>query len=166
MKTLLTALAILTLTGCATIDQIRELIPEIPDRPKPEQPTPPQVESFFAEIVWLRPERTRADARVTKRLDNLQLARDRRTMTFRMDDIGDWPVGVHHDTHGNANLAVYRDGRWRGGKFDHVRRDTAWRDFGNVGSYLPISPRTGERVRIWMSRYDGTEATNWVEVVW
>lgn len=122
-------------------------------------------EAFFRELNWLRSDPKAPNAKVTKRLYEVNITGSNR-MTMKADDLGSWPVGVHQDTHGVIALAVMRNGRWEGGKFDHVRRNTTIRDFNNVGEYLPVTPISGEPVRFWLINYAGTEASNVVEKIW
>lgn len=119
-------------------------------------------EAFFREVRWLRTDPAAPNARVTKNLGSLTVAPD--GVSFVASDLGDWPA--QGDAHGVMCLAVVRDGVWSGGKFDHVRRDTRFRNFNNVGGYLPVNPRSGEPVRFWIVNYPGTEATNFFETTW
>ncbi len=122
-------------------------------------------EAFFRSVRWLRKDPAAPKARVTKTLSNVSVSS--RGVSFRMSDISNWPnQGDRGDLYGIMCLAVVRDGVWTGGKFDHVRRDTTFRDFKNVGSYLPVRPVSGEPVRFWIANYTATEASNYVETRW
>lgn len=78
-----------------------------------------------------------------------------------------WPV-VNGDCCGEAHL--YRaDGR--GGKFDHVRRATKWRDWKNIhsgyGCWSSVGePANGERCRLVLVRYGGGERVEVGEFRW
>jgi hypothetical protein len=71
-------------------------------------------------------------------------------MTYKADSLSDWPMQVHNgkQVYGEAQLFVLRDGKWTGGKFDHVHPNGEWRDFKNVvgehKDYLSITPVSGE----------------------
>jgi hypothetical protein len=89
-------------------------------------------------------------------------------MTYKADSLSDWPMQVHNgkQVYGEAQLFVLRDGKWTGGKFDHVHPNGDWRDFKNVvgehKGYLSITPVSGEPVRYRMVSYDGKSENKYV----
>ncbi len=122
-------------------------------------------ESFFRGVRFRRSDPAAPNARVTKSLSNVSTSS--RGVTFTMSDISDWPqTGPARGLYGVMMLAVFRNGAWEGGKFDHVRSNTTFRNFNNVGGYLPVQPVSGEPVRFWLTNYSGTEASNFVETTW
>ena len=179
MKTLLTLTALALLTGCATLDLIRDRLPEwprperpeqpAPDVPEPETPRPPATddEAFFRSVRWLRNDPAAPNARVTKSFANVRLNGNR--LTFDPLDVADWPSStIGADLKGIIAVAALRDGQWTGGKFEHIRHRMTLRDLGNIhGGYIPgFSLRRGEALRFWIVSYDGREASNVVEVIW
>ncbi len=119
-------------------------------------------EQFFKELQWTRSDTTGPNAKVTKELRSAYA--QSKHIRFTAESIGDWRG--RGDLHGTANIAVKRNGVWKGGKFDHVRRSTTWRDSKNICGYQPVCPRVGEIVRFWLLSYDGQQATNYLEFVW
>jgi hypothetical protein len=118
---------------------------------------------FFKGLRWLRSDPRGPNARVTVRLQHAHIAHPGR-LEMDAQDIGHWPA--QGDTHGVMCAAVFRNGLWEGGKFDHVRKSTKVRDFNNIRGYLPIYPVSGETLRFWILNYAGTEASNVVESKW
>lgn len=151
-------------------DELKEVLETKPEPPPTDEELendPPEAPpaTFFSELVWLRTDTWGPRAQITKKLSNLRIYRDK--ITFTLDNIGDWPeTGPHPTLHGVMCAAIYRDGKWRGGKFDHLRATTTVRDFNNIGGYLVIQPKSGEAIRFWALSYDGTQASNVVEVNW
>lgn len=129
-------------------------------------------DDFLKGVKWLRNDPNGLRARVTKELKAFDVESENR-MTYRADSLADWSTLTHGNgkiTSGVGCLFVKRDGKWTGGKFDHVYADGNWRDFKNVtgvhADYLPISPRSGEPVRFVLLNYEGTEASTWLEDTW
>jgi len=78
---------------------------------------------------------------------------------------------------GIAVLEIFRDGKWKGGKFEHCRNNMMDRGWGNVkridpehnqpyGVFKTLRPAVGEPARFRLESYDSKQFTNWIEGVW
>jgi len=138
--------------------------------PTPEptaQPTPEPDPTFLSEIVWLKRDVIGADAQVTKQLTGLTI--DRRGIRFDPLQVADWPAGpLGGDLKGVMCIVAMRDGRWSGGKYEHIRHGMRDRHHDNIrnGYIENFRPRSGEAVRFFILSYDGKQASNYVEVRW
>ena len=158
----------------ARLEREIERMEERLTRPDPKPTDEPEVnppanesEAFFREVVWLRRDTTGPDAKVTKKLTGLQLNGNR--ITFDALDIPDWPAGsLGGHLKGVMCVAALRNGAWSGGKFEHIRNRMTSRDLVNVNNgYIEgLSLRRGEKLRLWILSYDGTQASNYVEVTY
>lgn len=136
--------------------------PVVPDVPVPTNAVPVTGdEAFFRDLKWLRTDTTGPEAKVTKRLEFDSIAPA--GIRFQADNLTDWANSV---LVGVICIAVKRGDGWEGGKFDHVRADTTYKDFKNVCGYIGVCPRSGEPVRFWLLSYDGRQASNFIEVNW
>lgn len=172
---LLIGVVVTMMSGCTTLKKWAEILEPADGvdvgNPIVVQPTPSPSDPFFADLVWLRSNGSSAKVTITLHEFNIVSSN---FMTFRADNVGHWPHKINGKDktalHGEVCLAVLRDGKWTGGKFDHTRADTRSRDFENVtgrhNGYLPISPQRGDTVRFWLLSYDGKQASNYLESVW
>lgn len=82
-----------------------------------------------------------------------------------------WHEGSESGCHGEVHLYVKRNGKWEGGKFDHIRNSTVDRDFNNIRYkdyqiWKTLKPVTGEPVAMILINYAQTERTNAVFGQW
>lgn len=109
-----------------------------------------------------------AGARVTARLDGLNF--DGKIFTYKQSGTSGWKFWNDDGKKLNsyACFFVFRDGKWRGGKFDACSPDRNWRDIKNIikGYTGGIRPKAGEEVRICLINHSGSERTNAPGVVW
>lgn len=122
---------------------------------------------FLRNLVWQQ-SINGSGASVTKHLRDVTI--DGQGMAFDLDDLDDWPATGPAISDGPGRgvmcAAVFRNGRWTGGKFDHLRHDTDYRDFKNLCGYLSVCPQSGDPVRFFALSYDGQQASNFTEVIW
>jgi hypothetical protein len=82
----------------------------------------------------------------------------------------DWPIGSEPTCNGEAHAYVKRDGKWVGGKYDHVRPNTKQRDFKNIHNgyqiWATLKPIRGEIVAFMSISYDKTKRTNAIFAKW
>ena len=81
-----------------------------------------------------------------------------------------WDEGSEPGCHGECHLFVQREGKWVGGKWDHVRNTTFDRDFNNVFNgyqiWSSLTPVRGEMVALLFINYAKTKRTNAVFAEW
>jgi hypothetical protein len=164
-------LLVVMFTSCTTVQ--REKIIDLIDgmKPVPTATPEPDHEAPVDDNLRVIKGVDGKNAQVTKQLRAFQIV-NTNLMTYKADSLSDWPMQVHNgkQVYGEAQLFVLRDGKWTGGKFDHVHPNGDWRDFKNVvgehKGYLSITPVSGEAVRYRIVSYDGKQKTNMRESVW
>jgi len=81
-----------------------------------------------------------------------------------------WQEGSEEGCHGESHLFVVRNGKWVGGKYDHVRNSTFSRDFKNIHNgyqvWATIKPVRGEAVAHIFINYAKSKRTNAVFTEW
>ncbi len=175
MRTILTLLTVLTLTGCATLDRIRDLIPEIPERPAPEQPAnefPPGVRWLHADVSgWP----------VTTQITSVTFSSGQ--IRFPFDAANRWTVrtdaGTTTPVIGNPWIVFEYQGQWYAGTWEWLRPGQTSKPMRVVdGAHIkrapiPTSwrPKSGQRVGIMVStharsRVFDRERSNLVWTVW
>jgi hypothetical protein len=167
-------------TGCAAgrgllYDRLPEILDPGGGKPDPADPADPvsrpwaaETEAMFRDMRWTKG--NRAGAQVTRTLHSVTV-KNQNSVDYRADSLEGWPSKTSSQgkvTHGEWSLAVYRNGRWEGGMADHTRADQRNRSMNNVrNGYTNIAfPKAGERVRFFITSYNGREATNFIEAVW
>jgi hypothetical protein len=133
------------------------------------QPTPPQDTSDDVDLssaVWHGPNGSKA--KVTARMDGL--AFNGTNFTYKQSGTSGWKFWNDGGKKLNsyACFFVFRDGKWRGGKFDACSPDRNWRDVKNIyGKYTGgIVPVPGEIVRVCLCGNNFTERTNAPATTW
>lgn len=124
-------------------------------------------QAFFQSLIWLRNDPSGPNATVTKSLENVRVTGG--DIFFDLENIGDWPnenSPIGPQGHGVMCGAIKRGDTWVGGKFDHLRANTAQRDTKNLCGYLDVCPQSGDTVRLWALSYDGSQASNYAELTW
>jgi hypothetical protein len=179
MKRPLTALAIITLTGCATLDQIRELIPEIPDRPKPEQPDQPADPKPESNPLGL-PEGTRwiygpdvshwpeTIPLHSARIIPLNRPNNYHRVIVSYDHLQTLPAWYQnpdpkqlnpHNVNGSIWIVREFRGQWYIGTIDYLRKGQTVKDFAAIPEYQ-MEPKSGDRIGVMVSttsrQWDGT----------
>jgi len=81
-----------------------------------------------------------------------------------------WTEGVEKGCHGEFHLFILRNGKWLGGKIDHIRNNTGDRDFNNIGKdyqiWATLKPVSGEAIAMILISYDKTKRTNAIFSNW
>ncbi len=176
MKRILTVLTMLTLSGCATIGRIIDALPEIPERPKPEQPA----NEFPDGTRWLH-----ADVSGWPVTATLNASVDARTIHLRYDKANTWPVLRQRAQNGgplvgNVWAVIQHDGQWYAVAWDWMRQGQQSKgrsSFRGSGGHMPgplsnFTPRSGEVYYFFVStaargaERSSNERSNLSQVVW
>ena len=116
--------------------------------------------------VWHGP--NGSGAKVTARMNNLKF--DGTNFTYLQSGTSGWKFWNDGGKKLNsyACFFVFRDGKWRGGKFDACSPDRNWRDVKNIYGKDTggIIPKNGEVVRVCLCGNNFTERTNAPATVW
>lgn len=88
--------------------------------------------------------------------------------TWAMSGTATWPKRKGKKiVQGMTFLYVWRDGEWRGGKFDWFAPKQTTKDHKNIEiGYMDIIPKSGERVAFGLVNRNAKQRSNFVEGVW
>jgi len=104
-------------------------------------------------------------AEITHKLTLSKLTHDN---VYFSSDKRNWEV--KGDLDGEAHLFIWKDNKWQGGKYDHVRPSSTSRDFKNVyggyGCFSKLQPIIGDKVAFILISYNKKYRTNAVFSNW
>lgn len=130
----------------------------------PTQPTGDDAD--LSKAVWYGP--NGASATVSETLSDLRMNAEKISYSMSAGCAAWGPAQGEKQTTMLACFFVFRDGKWRGGKFDHSSYSRKDRETTNIyGKYTGgIVPANGETVRVCMLSNDLKHRTNAPSIAW